>query len=66
MCLSEIFQEVNVRDVMLHHDNASFHVARLTIEFLKQTHVKMIEHLSYSHDLTMCNLWLYFNLKKFM
>ena len=35
-CLPEILQEVNVRGLMLHHDNASSHTAGLTVEFLKQ------------------------------
>ena len=29
-------QEVNVRGLMLHHDNTSSHSARLTVAFLKQ------------------------------
>ncbi|GFX26174.1 uncharacterized protein TNCV_3707131 [Trichonephila clavipes] len=29
--LPEILQEMNVRGLMLHHDNASFHAARLTV-----------------------------------
>ncbi|MFX6318898.1 hypothetical protein ABTF97_18765, partial [Acinetobacter baumannii] len=33
-CLPEILQEVNVRGLMLHHDNASSHTAGLTVEFL--------------------------------
>ncbi|PRD33737.1 UNVERIFIED_CONTAM: hypothetical protein NCL1_16747 [Trichonephila clavipes] len=35
-CLPEIPQEINVRRLMLHHINASFHTAGLTAEFLKQ------------------------------
>ncbi|GFW17819.1 uncharacterized protein TNCV_1134191 [Trichonephila clavipes] len=45
-CLPEILLEVNVRELMLHHDNASSHTAELTVEFLKQ--IKVIEHLPYS------------------
>nr|XP_015914885.2 histone-lysine N-methyltransferase SETMAR-like [Parasteatoda tepidariorum] len=33
-CLPEILQEVNVRGLVLHHDNASSHTAVLTVEFL--------------------------------
>ncbi|GFU52873.1 histone-lysine N-methyltransferase SETMAR [Trichonephila clavipes] len=33
--LPEIFQGVNVRGLMLHHDNASSHTTGLTVEFLK-------------------------------
>ncbi|GFU75736.1 uncharacterized protein TNCV_1651961 [Trichonephila clavipes] len=34
-CLPEILQEVNVMELMLHHDSASSHTAGLTAEFLK-------------------------------
>ncbi|GFV29274.1 uncharacterized protein TNCV_4603061 [Trichonephila clavipes] len=34
-CPLEILQEVNVRGLMLQHDSASSHTARLTAEFLK-------------------------------
>lgn len=63
-CLPEILQEVNVRGLMLHHDNASSHTAGLTVEFLKQKQIKVIEHPPYSPDLAMCDFWLFFNLKK--
>ena len=48
---------------MLHHDNASSHSARLTLEFLEQKQIKVIEHPPYSPDLAMCVFWLFFNLK---
>lgn len=35
-CLPEIIQEVNVMGFMIHHDNASSHSAKITIEFLGQ------------------------------
>ncbi|GFX19248.1 uncharacterized protein TNCV_3013921 [Trichonephila clavipes] len=63
-CLPEIFQEVNVRGLMLHHDSASSHTARLTAEFLKQKQIKVIEHPPYSPDLAICDFWLLFNLKR--
>ena len=63
-CLPQILQEVNVRGLMLHHDNASSHSARLTLEFLEQKQIKVIEHPPYSPDLAMCDFWLFFNLKK--
>ena len=43
-CLPEILQEANVRGLMLHHNNASSHSTRLTIEFLKQKQIKVREH----------------------
>ena len=46
------------------NDNASSHSARLTLEFLAQKQIKVIEHPPYSPDLAMCDFWLFFNLKK--
>ncbi|GFX53916.1 histone-lysine N-methyltransferase SETMAR [Trichonephila clavipes] len=63
-CLPEILQEVNAKGLMLQHDNASSHTAGLTIEFLKQEQIKVIEHPPYSPDLAMCRFWLFFNAKK--
>ena len=57
-------KEVNVRRFMLHHDNASSHSARFTVEFRTQKQIKVIEHPPYSLDLTMRQFWLFFNLKK--
>ncbi|PRD33652.1 UNVERIFIED_CONTAM: hypothetical protein NCL1_17026 [Trichonephila clavipes] len=45
---SEILQGVNVSGLMLLRYNASSHTARLTVEFLKQKQIKVIEHLPYS------------------
>ncbi|GFV31215.1 uncharacterized protein TNCV_4315401 [Trichonephila clavipes] len=53
-CLPEVFQDVNVRGLMLHYDSASSHTARLTTEFLKQKQIIMIEHPPYFPDLAMC------------
>ncbi|GFW37522.1 hypothetical protein TNCV_861291 [Trichonephila clavipes] len=36
---------------MLHHDNASSHTAGLTVEFLKQKQVKVVEYPPHSPDL---------------
>lgn len=63
-CLPQIIREENVRGLMLHHDNASSHSARLTLEFLEHKQIKVIEHPSYSPDLAMCDFWLFLNLKK--
>ena len=59
--LSEILQEVDVRGHMLHHDNASSHMARLTVEFLEHKRIKIIEYLPYFSNLAMCDFWLFFN-----
>ena len=61
-CLPEILQEVNVKGLMFHRKKASSHLARSTIEFLKQKQIKVIEHPPYSPNLAMCDFWLFFNL----
>ncbi|GFV07684.1 histone-lysine N-methyltransferase SETMAR [Trichonephila clavipes] len=61
-CLPKILQDVNVRRLMIHHNNASFHTSRLTAEFLKQKQIKVIEHPPFSPDLAKCDFWLSFNL----
>ncbi|GFX14865.1 histone-lysine N-methyltransferase SETMAR [Trichonephila clavipes] len=63
-CLPEILQEVNVRGLMLYHDKASSHTARLTVELLQQKEIKVIEHPPYSLDLAMFGFWLFIDLKK--
>ena len=62
--LPQILQDVNVREHMLHHDNAASHSARLTLEFLEQEQIKVLEHPPYFPDLAMCDFWLFFNLKQ--
>ena len=63
-CLPEILQKMNVRGLMLHLENASSHTSGLTVEFLKQKQIKLIEHPPYSPYLIMCDFWLVFNIKK--
>ncbi|GFU48634.1 putative DD41D transposase [Trichonephila clavipes] len=63
-CLPEILQEVNVRELVLHHDSASSHTAGLVAEFLKQKQIKVIEHPPYSPHLAMCVFWLFINIKR--
>ncbi|PRD27183.1 UNVERIFIED_CONTAM: hypothetical protein NCL1_36097 [Trichonephila clavipes] len=50
-CLPEILQKVNGRGLMIHYDNASFHIAGLSVAFLQQKQIKVTEHPSYSTDL---------------
>lgn len=64
VCLPQVFNSVNIRGLMLHHDNASSHTAHDTLEFLKRWKVKVVKHPPYSPDLAMCDFWLFFNLKK--
>lgn len=49
---------------MLHYDNASSYTIEATRVYLKENRVKFIEHLFYSLILTMCDLWLFFTIKK--
>ena len=44
--------------MIMHH-----HTEKLTIEFLEQKIIKMIDSLSHSPDLVMCDFWLFFDLK---
>ena len=63
-CLSEVLQDLKIKSLMLHHDNASLHSAAITVNFLRENHIKVIEHPEYSADLAVCDFWLFFNLKK--
>ena len=54
-CLLEILQVVNVKGLMLHHDNASSHMTKLTVKFLDQKHVKVTEHPRNILDLALCD-----------
>ena len=54
-CFPEILQEVNVQRLMLHHNNASSHTTRLTVKFLEQKHIKVIEDSPYSRDIALCD-----------
>lgn len=53
---------MNIRRLMLHHDNAPSDTAKMTIEFFKQKGMKV--NPPYSVGLGMCEFWLLFNLKK--
>lgn len=64
VCLPEVLADLKIRGLLLHHDNASSHTARKTLDFLKANGVKVIEHPPYSPDLAMCDFWLFFRLKK--
>lgn len=56
ICLPEViaeFRKTNPqRRMILHHDNASSHTARKTIEFLKQENIELLDHPPYSPDLS--------------
>lgn len=64
VCLPEVLKELRIRGLMLHHDNASSHTAKKTVEYLQTHGVQVVEHPPYSPDLAMCDFWLFFKLKK--
>ena len=63
-CLPEVLQDLKIKGLMLHHDDACSHTAAITVKFFREHHIKVIEHPTYSTDLSMCDFWLFINLKK--
>lgn len=63
-CLPKVFQDASKKNLLLLHDNASSHTAKLTTEFLQANHIKTIPHPPYSPDLAMCDFWLFSGLKR--
>ena len=53
-----------VRDVMLHHDNAAPHKARIVTEYLHNERVELLPHPPYSPDLAPCDFFLFPRIKK--
>lgn len=62
-CLPKVFRDTEKKGLLLLHDNASSHTAKLTMEFLRENHIKIIPHPPYSPDLAMCDFWLFSGLK---
>lgn len=56
---------MNVKRLVLHHENASFHSARIAVRFLvqQQQKIKVIKHALCSPDLAKCE-YFFFKLKK--
>jgi len=56
ICLPEVIAELRKnnpkRRIILHHDNASSHTARRTIEFLAEENIELLDHPPYSPDLS--------------
>jgi len=56
ICLPEVIAELRKsnsnRRIILHHDNASSHTARRTIEFLAENKIDLMDHPPYSPDLS--------------
>ena len=53
-----------IRDVMLHHDNASSHTAKVITKYLKRERITLLPHPPYSPDLAPCDFFLFPKLKK--
>lgn len=56
ICLPEVIAELRKnnlnRRILLHHDNASSHTARRTIDFLNEENIELMDHPPYSPDLS--------------
>ena len=68
VCLPQIIAELrksnSKRRIILHHDNASSHSARQTIEYLKQEKVEILDHPLYSPDLSPNDFFTFPKIKK--
>ncbi|GFW35843.1 histone-lysine N-methyltransferase SETMAR [Trichonephila clavipes] len=49
---------------LLPHDNARPHIARCVLDVSQQNNVEILPHPPYSPDLTLCDFWLFPQLKK--
>ena len=49
--------------LLLHHDNAAPHKARLSVQFLEQQGITLLPHPPYSPDLAPCDFWLFPKIK---
>ncbi|CAG8548252.1 3255_t:CDS:1, partial [Cetraspora pellucida] len=51
-------------NVMLHHNNAFLHIAKIVKGYLKQERITLLSHPPYSSDLAPCDFFLFSKLKK--
>ena len=56
-------QKVGKR-LLLHHDNASSHMAHKTQDFLRENHITVLPHPPYSPDLAPLDFWVFPKLKE--
>lgn len=67
VCLPQIFEKVREKrpngKIILHHDNASSHTARTTIEYLETLKVSTMKPPPYSPDLAPCDFFLFPKIK---
>lgn len=61
-----IVKEMNVGGIKLHHDNGHSHSAMNIIEFIDQTKNQSDWISTYSPDLDMRDIWLFFNMKQIL
>ncbi|CAG8595225.1 24693_t:CDS:2 [Gigaspora margarita] len=54
----------STRDIMLHHDNASSHMADIVTKYLKRERITLLPHPLYSPDLAPCDFFLFPKLKQ--
>lgn len=70
ICLPEVIAEIrrnNVnRRIIVHHDNASAHTARRTVEFLTSNNIQLMTHCPYSPDLSPNDFFLFRHIKNKM
>ena len=70
ICLPEDINELRRtnrnRRIILHHDNASCHTARQTVDFLSSNNVELMTHCPYSPDLSPNDFFLFPNIKNKM
>ena len=53
-----------VKDVLLHHDNASPHKTKIVKDYLEKQGLQVLPHPPYSPDLAPCDFWLFPTLKE--
>ena len=46
-----------VKDVLLHHDNASLHKAKIVKDYSEEQELQVLLHPPYSPDLAPCDFW---------
>lgn len=67
-CLPRVLEKVREKRprsrILLHHDNASSHTARQTIDYLATSDVELLGHPPYSPDLAPCDFYLFRKIKE--
>ena len=53
-----------IKDVLLHHDNASPHKAKIVKDYLEEQELQVLPHPPYSPDLAPCDFWLFPTIKE--